>query len=452
MKLDFNKRYTAIAKYCVLVLLACIFAVFIILRFERFRNGLVSVFSVLSPIMIGALLAYVLSPIVTFFERYVYYKLDKKKKYRLKRVLSVVSMFILVIIFMLVLVLNLIPAVLRGYADITDMSGLYLETLKDWLLGLSFGEGHMLNGYLDTFIGYIIELLDRVYGMFGNFALPDIASLAGSIVSLLGDVVLGIILSIYFLFSKEKILAQFKKTVRALLSRRKFGSFVRSVKMTNDKFGGFLKGQLADSLIIGTLGYICLSIIGVPYYPLVSVLVGVASFIPVFGILIGTGLGAVIILLADPFDALWFLIFMFCLYLVNKYVIKPKVVRTNVDASSVFMLTAIIIMTGIVGFWGLILGVPVFAVLYAFLHSFINKRLGKRGLATDSYEYYATKAGKELFIEREFKKSRRKRVRGRSDEAAEIFNLQDDEHEEENGLFSFDEKSEDVSFETEFPQ
>ena len=116
--------------------------------------------------------------------------------------------------------------------------------------------------------------------------------------------------------------------------------------------------------------------------------------------------------------------------------IRPKVVRTMVDASSVFMLTAIILMTGIVGFWGLVFGVPVFAVLYAFIHSFINKRLSKRGLSTDSYEYYATDAGKELYIEREMKKARRKRLGGHLDATEEIFALQeeDEEHSLQNSI------------------
>ncbi len=446
MKPHFNKRYTMIAKYCVLVMLACVFAVFVFLHFGRFVSFLWGIISILSPILIGAMLAYVFSPLVGFFERLVYHGLDAKKKYRLKRVLSVVSTFVIIITFLVLLILRLIPSVLRGYADLMDMSSFYLNTLKDWLHGLSFGEGHVLNGYVETLIGYVIGLLDSIYGAFGRIT-PDIASLAGVLVSILGNVILGVILSIYFLFSKEKILAQFKKTARAFLSHRKFGAFCRSVKVTNDKFGGFLKGQLADALIIGTLSYICLSIIGVPYYPLVSVLVGISAFVPLFGLSIGTIIGAVIILLADPLDALWFVIFMICLNLVNKHMIKPKVVRTTVDASSVFMLTAIILMTGIVGFWGLVFGVPVFAVLYAFIHSLVNRKLGKRGLATDSYEYYATEAGKELYLERELKKARRKRLGGHYDETEEIFALHDEEEREEASLPSETEPST-IEFET----
>lgn len=432
MKPNFNKRYTMIAKYCVFVMVACILAVFIVLHFGRFLSFLLGIVSVLSPILIGGMLAYVFSPMVGFFEKRVYRGFGKKKNYRLRRVLSVVSTFAIVISFLVLLIARLIPSVLRGYADLLEMSNFYLDTLKEWLFGLSLGEEHLLSGYVETLIVYVVGLVDGIYSIFSK-ASPDITSIATSLVSILGDVVLGIILSIYFLFSKEKLLAQAKKTARAFFSERKFGAFCRSVKVTNDKFGGFLKGQLADALIIGALAYICLSIIGIPYYPLVSVLVGFSAVIPLFGLTVGTVVGAVIVVLADPFDAPWFVIFMIALNLVNKHMIRPLVGRTTVDASSVFMLTAIILMTGIVGLWGLVFGVPVFAVLYAFIHSFVNRKLGKRGLPTDSYEYYATQAGRELYLEREMKKAKRRRLGRHMDTTEDIF-LPPEEDSSQSGV------------------
>ncbi len=430
MKTDQNKRRMTIAAYCALVLMACILFVFIILNLDRVWACLMWIVSILAPILIGAMLAYIFSPLASFFEVKLFYKVGERKNYRLKRVLSVIVTYLIVISLLVLLTVKLIPAVLRGYADLAIMSELYLEELKDWLLGFSLGEGNILGGYFDKMIEYIVGLLDSIYGVFDNFS-PDITAIADMLVGILGDVVLGIILSIYFLFSKDRFLAQFKKIARALLSRRKFGAFCRSVQMTNDKFGGFLKGQLADALIVGTITYVCLLIIGVPYYPLVSVLVGVSAFVPLFGLVLGAIFGSIIILLADPLDALWFALYMVGLHLVNKHMIKPLVVRTGADASSVFMLTAIIITTGFVGFWGLIIGVPVFAVLYAFLHSFINRRLSKRGLPTDSGAYYATLTGRELYEERQHKKERHRRLGGYTDSSEALFEITDEELDEQ---------------------
>lgn len=426
VKQEQNKRYTIISVHCAAALMACILFVFLILNFHLvwglFQKGV----SILSPILIGAMLAYVFSPLVGFFETKIFHKLGEKKNYRLKRVLSVVATYLIVIWMLILLVMKLIPAVLRGYADLTAMSELYLETLKDWLFGFSLGETNAFGGYFDKFIEYIVGLLDSIYGLFGFFS-PDVGAVVGMIVGVLGDVILGVILSIYFLFSKDRLLAQFKKTVRALLSRRRFGAFCRSVRMTNEKFGGFLKGQLADALIVGLITYVCLLIIGVPYYPLVSVIVAISAIIPLFGLFVGAIAGAVIILLTDPLDALWFALYMFGLHMVNNHMIKPKVVRTGADASSVFMLTALIVMTGLVGLWGLVIGVPVFAVLYAFLHSFINRRLGKRGLPTDAAAYYATQAGRELYVEHQHKKERHRRFGGYSEFSDDIFDISEEE-------------------------
>ncbi len=440
MKPDFNKRYGTIALYAAGVVFLCIFAVFSVLHLDVVWGILTGIFSVLTPILLGAMLAYVLCPIVRFFETRVFYRLDEKKQYRLKRVLSVISMFILVILFLLLMISVVIPAVMLGYADLQIMSGMYVEVLKEWLRGISFGADSMLTVYFETFIGYAIDLIDKFYGALFELT-PDVTGIAAALVSALGDVLLGIILSIYFLFSKEKILAQFKKMVRAFLSRRKFGEFERSVGMTNEKFGGFLKGQVADALIIGTLSYICLAIIGVPYYPLVSVLVGIAALIPVFGLLIGTLIGAMIIFLADPYSELWFVLFMVVLYFVNKLMIRPKLMHTTVDASSVFMLTAIVLATGFVGVWGLVFGVPLFAVLYAFMHSLVNRKLEKQGVSAEPFEYYATRAGKELYLEREAKHGHRK--------DAEIFQLGEDDDEDPVSLRF---EAVDAASDLEFPQ
>ena len=139
---------------------------------------------------------------------------------------------------------------------------------------------------------------------------------------------------------------------------------------------------------------------------MVSAVVGIACIVPVFGPLLGTIAGALIILLADPIQVIWFGLFMLVLHLVNKKMIRPRVVRTGVEASSVFMFTAIIVMTGLLGFWGLIIGVPVFAILYTILYSAVNRRLAKKGLATDAYDYCSTEAGREIYREEEARRRR----------------------------------------------
>jgi hypothetical protein len=151
-------------------------------------------------------------------------------------------------------------------------------------------------------------------------------------------------------------------------------------------------------------------LIGVPFFPLISTIVGVANLIPVVGSLVGTVVGALIIFLANPPAVIWFVIFMIVLYQINIRMIRPYMIRVGVDASTMFMFAAIVIMTGLIGFWGLVIGVPVFVILYTILHSEVDKRLQMKGLPVDQIDYYETQAGRELYREREYRRKRRDRA------------------------------------------
>lgn len=405
MKIDWNKKYSTIACYAAIVIFCVVLCVFLILDFNKFCHYAGKILSVLNPVFYGIIITYLLSPLVGFFERVVFGWLNKKGRYRLRRVLSVLCALLVVLIVALLFLWRIIPQVFRGWADLQSMSGLYLETVKEWLLGLSDGSG-MLSGYIDTITEYAVGLLDRIYGSISTI-IPDVTAVAGSLLGIIMDIFLGIILAIYFLLVKERLIAQVKKVGRALLNRKRYSSVAKGINLADKNFGGFIKGQLADALIVGTLCLICTFIIGIPYYPLVSTLVGIACIVPVFGPLLGTIAGSLIILLADPIQVIWFILFMIVLSLVNKKMIRPRVVRSGVEASSVFMFTAIIVMTGLLGFWGLIIGVPVFAILYTVMYSAVNRRLAKKGLATDAYDYYSTDAGREMHREEEAREARR---------------------------------------------
>jgi hypothetical protein len=143
---------------------------------------------------------------------------------------------------------------------------------------------------------------------------------------------------------------------------------------------------------------------------LISTIIGVASLIPVIGSLLGTIIGALIIFLAKPSAVILFILFMIVLYWVNTKMIRPYMIRVGVDASTMFMFAAIIIMTGLIGFWGLVVGVPVFVILYTILHSEVDKRLRQKGLPVNQSAYYETEAGKQLYREREYKRMRKART------------------------------------------
>ena len=249
------------------------------------------------------------------------------------------------------------------------------------------------------------NLYEYVMGLF-----PDISGMVPALISFATNFFLGIVLSIYFLLAKERLHAQVKKFLCAFLNTKKYRFFSQSARLADKNFGGYIKGQIADALVMGVISYFCLMLIGVPYFPLLSTIIGIAGLIPVIGSLLGTIIGALIIFLAKPSAVILFVAFMILLYWVNTKMIRPYMIRVGVDASTMFMFAAIIIMTGLIGFWGLVVGVPVFVILYTILHSEVDKRLKQKGLSVNQSDYYETEAGRDLYREREYKRMRKART------------------------------------------
>lgn len=415
MKPVFNKHNHTLAAYAFLVILCVTLCIFLFLNIGTVGAKIFQVVNVFFPIFYGMFIAYMLCPGVKFFERRVFRKLNAKKKYKLVRALSVVCIFLIVVLAIVLYCWLILPRVLGGYAELQNMAAMYVKTIKDWILGIPLGE-NFFSRYLAKLSEYFVGLLEKVYTS-AITSVPDVMTIATALVGILPDLFLGIILSVYFLFSRERLLAQAKKVLRAFLNTDRYRVFSRSARLADRNFGGYIKGQVADALVIGFIAYFCLLLIGVPYYPLVSTLVGMANLIPVIGSVIGTIVGALIVFLANPQASLWFVILMIILHQMNQKLIRPYIIRAGVEASTMFMFAAILIMTGLIGFWGLILGVPVFVILYAVLHNAVDKRLSQKGLPTDALDYYNTEAGKELYREREYKRARRKR--GEKEEEAE---------------------------------
>ena len=408
MKIDFNRNYMTIALYAMVVILCGILFIFAFSNFGSVWTYLVNFLSIFMPIFYGMFIAYLIYPMVKFFEKRIFGGLNRKKKYSLARALSIVSVFFILIVALTLFFGLIFPHIIEGYVDLQKMSNVYIEDMKAWIFSFSEGTGE-LSGYIYKLSEYFVGLMENFYAyIVGLF--PDIMTMAPALVGVVTDFFLGIVLSIYFILAKEKLHAQLKKILRAFLNTEKYRFVSKSAHLADKNFGGYIKGQIADSVIIGILSYVCLMVIGVPYFPLISTIVGIANLIPVIGFLVGIIVGSLIIFLANPHAVIWFAVLMIVLYFINLKMIRPYIIRVGVDASTMFMFAAIIIMTGLIGFWGLMIGVPIFVILYTILHSEVDKRLGKKGLSVDQADYYETEAGKELYREREYKRLRR--VRG----------------------------------------
>ncbi len=208
-----------------------------------------------------------------------------------------------------------------------------------------------------------------------------------NILSEVFNAIIGIIVSIYILFSKELFVRQSKKCVYAVLSARHANMVLHLTTKSHEIFGGFVIGKLIDSAIIGVLCFVGLSILKMPYALLVSVIVGVTNIIPFFGPYIGAVPSAVLIMLDTPIKGVYFIIFILLLQQFDGNILGPKILGNSTGLSAFWVIVAILLGGGLFGFVGMIMGVPTFAVLYYVVQMLVNSHLERKNLPTGS-EYY----------------------------------------------------------------
>ena len=220
-----------------------------------------------------------------------------------------------------------------------------------------------------------------------NIMMSNLTSGVINVFSGLFDLLIGLIISIYVLFSKEKFGKQSKKIVYAVFKPSHANMILHLTLKSNEIFGGFIIGKLIDSAIIGVLCFIGLSLLNMPYALLVSVIVGVTNVIPFFGPYIGAIPSAVLIMLADPRKGLYFILFILVLQQIDGNIIGPKILGDSTGLSAFWVVFSILLGGGLFGFVGMILGVPTFAVIYYVINMLINHRLEVKKLPTETECY-----------------------------------------------------------------
>lgn len=395
-KTNWNIRpYLAIGLTSVLVIIVSISFFFLIYRFDGVAQILDKLVVILQPITIGLILAYLMTPIVNFEERYllpwIESKMENQKKARkLLRGISVTGALLFVIIIIGVLLQMVIPELYRSINGMIGTLPKQVNNFMDWL-GEYVSSDSEISSYLET-------ALTKGTEYFENWAKTDflpqtrniIAGVTSGViiaVKLLFNVLVGIIISIYVLMSKEAFVGQSKKIVYALFPGKKANVIIDTVHKSNEIFGGFISGKILDSLIIGILCFICLYLMKMPYTVLVSVIVGVTNVIPFFGPYLGGIPSAILIMLADPIKGLYFIIFILVLQQIDGNIIGPKILGDSTGLSSFWVVFAILFFGGILGIPGMIIGVPVFAVIFYILRNVLDYILKKKRLPRDTKSY-----------------------------------------------------------------
>ena len=224
--------------------------------------------------------------------------------------------------------------------------------------------------------------LDKILGIIGN-----VSSGVISVLIWFKNILIGLIVMIYMLNIKDQFVAQAKKITYGIFSVAWANRLIKETRFIHKVFGGFIIGKIVDSLIIGVLCFVCLSFMKMPYTLLVSVIVGVTNIIPFFGPFIGAVPSAFLILLVSPVQCLYFLIFILLLQQFDGNILGPKILGDSTGISSFWVLFSILLFGGLLGFAGMIIGVPAFAVIYRLVGDIINEQLRRKKLSVRTRDY-----------------------------------------------------------------
>jgi predicted PurR-regulated permease PerM len=295
---------------------------------------------------------------------------------------------------MLVLIIGLffliIPQLYSSIETIVVNSPTYIDSLTKWATKMlddypeisSYVEGLLATVNTDIVSWLQTTILPKLGNLISNVSTGVRYVLQG-----VYNLVIGIIVSMYVLGNTEGFVANAKRLIYSIMSVDTAKKFLEILRFTDRTFIGFLNGKLVDSAIIGLICYIGCVILKMPYALLVSVLVGVTNIIPFFGPLIGAIPSAIIILMVDPFKCLIFIVFVILLQQLDGNIIGPKILGSSVGINGFWIMFSIIVGAGFFGFWGMLLGVPVFVVIYTIVNSVIDRTLRRNDLPLDEASY-----------------------------------------------------------------
>lgn len=389
------KQYVVIAGLAVAAVCFCILFFFMIYRYNGFADFWNNLIFILQPITIGLVLAYLLNPVMKFIEKYLLKLLVprmKREKYARKtaRGIAIAGALLFLAGIVILFAAVVVPSVMSSIHNMILAFPDEVNSLLDWVDDLTEG-----NPEIADMISSVIATGSK---MFENFMeteiLPQAQIFLTSIttgviygVKLMTNILVGIIVSVYVMSSQETFAGQSKKIIYALLKPEKANIVIDTVRKSNQIFGGFISGKLLDSAIIGVLAYIVMAIMGLPDTMLLAVIIGVTNVIPFFGPFIGAIPSFIIVVLQDPVQGLYFLIFVFVLQQIDGNIIGPKILGESTGITPFWVVTSILVFGGLWGFPGMLLGVPVTAVLQYIVRNLLVYALKKKGLAEDTESY-----------------------------------------------------------------
>lgn len=397
MKFRWDNKYLHWGVTAFLVIAASMLFYYGIFHMKTLIVGIKTFAGIMAPIIYGVILAYVLSPLINFFEKQIIFPILEKKKIKLQKrgertvrwICVLFSMFLFAVLIY-ALIMMILPQLIRSIMNIIYSFPHYVDVIENWMnsfvergWNMNADAIDMMNQYSEQAQEYLTtNILPQMQNM-----LKNISAGVFDVLTFLKNFLIGAIVSLYVLADKEKFVAKSKMFMYAVFPANWANTVIHAMRFTHKTFGGFLNGKILDSAIIGVLCYIGSVLLDMPYVILISVIVGVTNIIPFFGPYIGAVPCILLILLVDPLKGLYFAIFILVLQQFDGNILGPKILGDSTGLSSFMVIVAILVGGGLFGVPGMIAGVPVCAVIYATVWKLIGNSLAGKSMPSETADY-----------------------------------------------------------------
>lgn len=355
-----------------------------------------SAVAIITPILYGCAIAYLLSPIVdilehTILKRWAAPGFETRKPVGWVRVVSVLITFLILLAALGIMLYILLPEVGASFLQLIDNIPGYAAAVDAFFTDVN-------NVQLpESVMNWAHSMYDQVMAKLDSMNTVDLggvfSAVSGGVVGVVGvlsvftNLVVGIVVAAYMLGMKERLAAQCKKIVCALCKKEHVGKVLDSAHYIDDVFGGFIRGNILVSTLIGVICFVALEIMGIPYAPLLAVLLGVTNLIPFFGPFLGAIPSCILIFLVSPIKCLYFIIFILILQQLDGNILTPRILGQSTGLASLWVIVAILIGGGLFGPIGMLLGCPAFAIIYTFFRALLGKNLRKKNMPLDTDAY-----------------------------------------------------------------
>ena len=405
MKLHRNEKYFKWGLTAFFVFVACAMFWIIFSNLKGFYDLLLDFFDIISPILFGCLFAYLMNPIMKRMQSVLEKllaktKLSDGKQLVLAKTGGVIVSLLVLAFAIYALIALIVPNIVGSLEDLLKQTKLegYYNRINAWANNV-FAGTKFEKWFHENLDNLLKILTDWVKSIDFTKLLSGVTSSVYSVVMFIFNMLVGIVAAVYILLYQKKLCAQAKKITVAVFNTRHADRLFEIARRTNRIFSGYVIGKIIDAIFVGVITYFALLIMGMPFAPLIAVLVGVTNIIPFFGPFLGAIPSALLLLIEQPIDALYFIIFILVLQMIDGNIIENRILGEKLGISDLWVLVAILVFGGIFGFAGMLLGVPIFAVIYTLIVDGVNGRLKRKRYPIDTDLYYLLQCVEDLPVE-----------------------------------------------------